>query len=131
MARRRDRPVHLAWKAAPPSEVRPAKLKLQSRVPAPSGVPALGRLITGDNLAVMKALQDELEGRIDLAHIDPPFHSGKTFSARVGAGEDSRKPETWKTTGTSRPWAGLAAYTRHAPAARDNPSPFPTGTYPS
>lgn len=111
MARRRDRPVHLAWKAAPSSEVRPAKLELQSKVPSPSGGPALGRLITGDNLAVMKALQHELEGQIDLAYIDPPFHSGKTFSARVGAGEDSRKPDTWKTTaGYDDRWADLAAY---------------------
>jgi DNA modification methylase len=111
MARRHDRPVHLAWRAAPPLEVAPARLELQSKMPAPARGPAQGRLINGDNLAVMKALEPELEGRIDLVYIDPPFYSDKSFSARVGADEDSRKPGTWKTTaGYEDRWTDLAAY---------------------
>ena len=59
----------------------------------------------------MAALLPELEGRIDLVYVDPPFHSGKTFTTRVGAREDSRKPGTWETeTGYDDRWRDLAAY---------------------
>jgi DNA modification methylase len=56
------------------------------------------RLIQGDNLGVMAALLPELEGKIDLIYVDPPFLSGKAYEARIGRGEDSRQPDTWETT---------------------------------
>jgi DNA modification methylase len=59
----------------------------------------------------MHALLPKLEGRIDLIYVDPPFHTGKRLTARVGAGEDSRRPETWETEAAyDDDWPGLAAY---------------------
>jgi DNA modification methylase len=111
MARRQARPVRLAWEATPLPPTGPARLARQVRIPEPSGGPVHGRLLQGDNLAVMAALLSELEGRIDLVYIDPPFHSGKSFTTRVGAREDSRRPETWDTeTGYDDRWPDLAAY---------------------
>lgn len=111
MARRRARPVRLAWEAGPPAAPRPAQLTRQSHVPSPDGAAPRGRLIEGDNLAVMGALLPELEARIDLVYIDPPFHSGKTFAARVGGREDSRRPATWETVpGFEDRWPDLPAY---------------------
>jgi len=69
------------------------------------------RLILGDNLAVMAALMPEFEGRIDLIYADPPFFSGKRYRARVGSGEDSRRPKEWTTAeGFEDAWPGGAAY---------------------
>ena len=59
----------------------------------------------------MTALLKELEGRIDLIYIDPPFHSGRSYTARVGAREDSRRPESWATeAGYDDRWSDRAAY---------------------
>ena len=70
-----------------------------------------GRLVLGDNLAVMSALLPEFEGRIDLIYADPPFLSGKAYSARVGRGEDSRRPAEWHTAeGFSDAWQDGADY---------------------
>jgi DNA modification methylase len=81
------------------------------RVPPPSDGEPNGRLIEGDNQAVMAALLPELEGRIDLIYVDPPFHSGRKFSARVGGAEDSRRPHTWETRAAyADDWPDLAAY---------------------
>jgi site-specific DNA-methyltransferase (adenine-specific) len=111
MTERRARPVRLAWEAGPPPATRPARLVRQVLSPAPDGGPPRGRLIHGDNLAVMAALEKELEGRIDLIYIDPPFHSGNTYTTRVGLDEDSRRPESWKTeAGYDDRWPDRAAY---------------------
>jgi DNA modification methylase len=86
-------------------------LTLESLIPPPAGEAVHGRLIHGDNLAIMAALAAELEGRIDLIYIDPPFHSGKRFTARIGSKEDSRRPETWLTeAGYHDQWPERAAY---------------------
>ena len=70
-----------------------------------------GRLILGDNLAVMAALLPEYEGRINLIYADPPFFTNRKFSARIGRGEDSRKPEKWKLAeGYHDAWTDLDAY---------------------
>ncbi|MGA9533989.1 MAG: site-specific DNA-methyltransferase [Anaerolineales bacterium] len=45
----------------------------------------------------MARLTDKYEGRIDLIYVDPPFLTGRAYSARVGRGEDSRRPDEWKT----------------------------------
>lgn len=55
------------------------------------------RLIQGENLGVMSALLAEYGGKIDLIYADPPFLSGKSYRVRTGHGEDSRRPENWKT----------------------------------
>jgi DNA modification methylase len=111
MASRRSRPVRLAWESKPPPASQPARLVRQVRVPAAVGRPLGGRLIHGDNLAVMTALTKELEGRIDLIYIDPPFHSGRSYTARIGAREDSRRPESWeKEAGYDDRWPERAAY---------------------
>ena len=70
-----------------------------------------GRLILGENLAVMAALLPEYEGRINLIYADPPFFTNRKFSARIGRGEDSRKPEKWKLAeGYHDAWTDLDAY---------------------
>jgi hypothetical protein len=70
-----------------------------------------GRLILGDNLAVMDGLMPELEGRIDLIYADPPFLTGKAYAARVGRGEDSRRPSEWRTAhGYQDVWQGGESY---------------------
>jgi len=73
--------------------------------------PAVGRLILGDNLAVMSALLPGCEGRINLIYADPPFFTNRKFSARIGRGEDSRKPEKWKLVeGYHDSWSNLDEY---------------------
>jgi DNA modification methylase len=78
------------------------------------GYPALepgNRLIWGDNLAVMTALLPEYEGQISLIYADPPFFTNRKFSARIGRGEDSRKPDQWKLADGYRDhWETLDSY---------------------
>ncbi|HEY4666359.1 MAG TPA: site-specific DNA-methyltransferase [Anaerolineales bacterium] len=69
------------------------------------------RLILGDSLGVMAALLAQFEGQVDLIYADPPFHSGKTYRARTGRSEDSRRPSAWQTTtGFEDAWSGLPEY---------------------
>jgi DNA modification methylase len=70
-----------------------------------------GRVILGENLAVMAALLPEYEGRINLIYADPPFFTNRKFHARVGRGEDSRKPSKWKLAeGYRDSWADMDSY---------------------
>ena len=82
--------------------------------PGPEGkVPANAenRLILGDNLRVMNALMGEYEGKLDLIYVDPPFFTNKGYTARVGRGEDSRKPEEWQLAeGYADRWKDLDSY---------------------
>lgn len=114
MSRGRGRPsfARLDWERGPASPAEPAALRALSEThPQPGGSPPGNRLAKGDNLAVMAAWMPELEGRIDLIYADPPFLSGKQYRARVGAHEDSRKPEEWSTVeGFGDRWPGGAAY---------------------
>ena len=72
---------------------------------------SVNQLILGDNLRVMAALLPEYEGKFDLIYADPPFFTNKGYSARVGRGEDSRKPEEWKLAdGYHDRWDGLDDY---------------------
>ncbi|HEY5730043.1 MAG TPA: site-specific DNA-methyltransferase [Anaerolineales bacterium] len=69
------------------------------------------RLILGDNLSVMAALLPKYEGRINLIYADPPFFTNRKFNARIGRGEDSRKPEEWKLVeGYQDDWKNLDEY---------------------
>ncbi len=68
-------------------------------------------LIHGDNLAVMSALLPRYEGRINLIYADPPFFTNKRYPARVGRGEDSRRPKEWQLAeGYPDDWEDLDAY---------------------
>jgi DNA modification methylase len=72
---------------------------------------AKNRLYHGDNFGVMGALLPEFENQIDLIYADPPFLSGKAYSARIGRGEDSRDPTAWQTTeGYEDEWSDGTAY---------------------
>jgi DNA modification methylase len=76
----------------------------------PNAKPA-NRLILGDNLSVMAALLPEYEGRIHLIYADPPFFTNRKFKARIGRGEDSRKPDKWKLVeGYQDAWGNLDQY---------------------
>ena len=69
------------------------------------------RLILGDNLSVMAALLPEYEGRINLIYADPPFFTNRKYPARIGRGEDSRKPDGWKLAeGYHDHWDNLDSY---------------------
>ena len=76
----------------------------------PKGKPN-GRLILGDNLSVMAALLPDYEGRINLIYADPPFFTNRKFNARIGRGEDSRKPDEWELAdGYHDDWLDLDEY---------------------
>jgi site-specific DNA-methyltransferase (adenine-specific) len=55
-----------------------------------------GRLIYGDNFRVMASLLPEYKGKINLIYMDPPFFSNRNYRARIGQGEDSRRPTEWQ-----------------------------------
>ena len=90
----------LNWDSKTPPVPLPAHLETHALIyPQGSGypsAPADNRLIQGDNLAVMSALLEEYEGKIDLIYADPPFFTNRAFPARIGQGEDSRRPQDWK-----------------------------------
>lgn len=69
------------------------------------------RLFLGDNLGIMAALLPEYEGRFDLIYADPPFYTNRKFAARIGRGEDSRRPADWALAeGYRDSWPDLDAY---------------------
>jgi len=69
------------------------------------------RLILGDNLAVMNSLLPACEGKVNLIYADPPFFTNRKFVARIGRGEDSRKPMEWKLAeGYHDNWNDLDSY---------------------
>lgn len=90
----------LHWGSKTPPEIVPASLEVDSIVyPQGAGYPDASpknHLVLGDNLAVMSALLPEYEGCIDLIYADPPFFTNRRYPARVGRGEDSRRPQEWK-----------------------------------
>ncbi len=111
-------PVRLEWpgKAEPAPPPTPPALTLTDVV-YPTGSPAQaaparpGRLLLGDNLAAMWALLPDHEGQLDLIYADPPFLSGKAYRARIGRGEDSRRPAEWLLDeGYADRWPDGAAY---------------------
>ncbi len=105
----------LNWKEKHLADPEPATLIQDSILyPKGFGYPKAhpdGRIILGENLSVMAALLPEYEGRIDLIYADPPFFTNRKFSARVGRGEDSRKPSKWKLVeGYHDAWLDLDSY---------------------
>lgn len=105
----------LTWPGKSLSHNVPASLVRDSAIyPNGYGYPGQqidNRLIYGDNLASMLALLPEYEGRIHLIYADPPFFTNKKFPARIGRGEDSRKPDQWRMAeGYHDHWDGLDSY---------------------
>ena len=79
-------------------------------VPEDTNLPA-NRLILGDNLVVMASLLPAYEGKLNLIYADPPFFTNRVYPARVGRGEDSRRPSEWQLAeGYGDHWSDLDAY---------------------
>ena len=105
----------LIWRDKKLENPAPASLVTDSLIyPNGRGYPKSrpeNKLILGDNLAVMASLLLTYEGRINLIYADPPFFTNKKFSARIGRGEDSRKPKQWKLAeGYGDAWDDLDSY---------------------
>ena len=105
----------LTWHGKGFAQTAPAQLITNSIIyPNGRGYPtadAQNRLILGDNLSVMLALLPEYEGRIHLIYADPPFFTNRKYPARIGRGEDSRKPDKWKLVeGYHDHWDDLDSY---------------------
>ncbi len=59
----------------------------------------------------MSALLAEFGGRLELVYADPPFYTNKSYPARIGRGEDSRRPQDWQLAeGYADHWKDLDAY---------------------
>lgn len=116
----------LTWASKSLTEIPPASFMTDSIVyPQGAGYPQddqnlavirkdefpLNRLILGDNLAVMASLLPGYEGKVDLIYADPPFFTNRAYPARVGRGEDSRRPREWQLAeGYTDHWSDLVAY---------------------
>ena len=105
----------LTWHGKRLAQTAPASIITDSIVyPNGLGYPNIephNRLILGDNLLVMAALLPEYEGKINLIYADPPFYTNRKFPARIGRGEDSRKPDGWKLIeGYGDHWDTLDSY---------------------
>jgi DNA modification methylase len=105
----------LHWNGKAQSTPQPVSLTLDSVIhPNGAGWPSVSsenKLILGDNLAIMAALLPAYEGRVNLIYVDPPFFTNRHFTARIGRGEDSRKPREWQlAAGYADQWDNLDAY---------------------
>ncbi|HSL28379.1 MAG TPA: site-specific DNA-methyltransferase [Anaerolineales bacterium] len=105
----------LIWPGKQRTQPAPAALVRDSIIyPAGCGYPdqtPANRLILGDNLSVMAALLPQYEGQIQLIYADPPFFTNRKYPARIGQGEDSRKPGQWKLAeGYHDHWENLDSY---------------------
>jgi len=105
----------LTWPSKALPEPIPVDLTLDSVIyPQGRGYPGevpQSHLYLGDNLGVMAALLPEYEGRIDLIYADPPFFTNKHYPARIGRGEDSRRPLEWQLAeGYGDHWEDMEEY---------------------
>jgi len=106
---------YLNWTGKHHADPAPASL-IQDSILYPGGygypnAHPQSRLFFGDNLGVMSALLPEYEGRVNLIYADPPFFTNRKFSARIGRGEDSRKPDEWELAdGYHDHWRDLDDY---------------------
>ena len=81
----------LSWpgKGAPTEEGPAPRLATVERAGRDDATGPRGRLIHGDNRAVMRALLADHPGSVDLVYIDPPFGTGGSFSLSArGAGAE-------------------------------------------
>jgi len=51
------------------------------------------RLVEGDNLRALDALDETLRGRVNLVYLDPPFATGSRFALQTRVGSGKRGPE--------------------------------------
>lgn len=107
--------AELTWQGKGFTDSVPASLVRDAIVyPNGAGYPKTeteNRLLLGDNLSLMTALLPEYEGRINLVYADPPFFTNRKFAARIGRGEDSRKPDQWQMAeGYHDNWDDLDSY---------------------
>ncbi|MGA2503479.1 MAG: DNA methyltransferase [Anaerolineales bacterium] len=105
----------LSWPTKTLPDLDPADLMLDSVVyPSACGYPdvkADSHLFLGENLRIMAALLPEYESQLDLIYADPPFFTNKRYSARIGRGEDSRRPQDWQMAeGYGDHWENLDGY---------------------
>jgi DNA modification methylase len=105
----------LHWNRKDQTPPQPAQLTLDSIIyPGGAGWPdisPINHLYHGNNLAVMAGLLPEYEGRVNLIYADPPFFTNRHFPARIGRGEDSRKPNEWLLAeGYADHWKSLDDY---------------------
>ena len=105
----------LIWRDKQLATPKPESLVTDSIIyPGGNGYPTAkvdNQLIWGDNLTVMASLLSDHEGKINLIYADPPFFTNKKFLARIGRGEDSRKPQDWKLAeGYHDSWKSLDSY---------------------
>jgi len=106
---------YLDWASKRKPQPVPGALDLDSLVfPQGAGYPAAqpeNQLILGDNLKIMSTLLPQYAGKVDLLYADPPFFTQKHYPARIGRGEDSRRPKDWKLAeGYPDAWPTLDAY---------------------
>lgn len=73
----------LSWtgKQLPPAQEPPRLV-----CPEPPGEGWSNRLLLGDNLLLARALLPELQGKIDLIYLDPPFYAGRDWFMADGTG---------------------------------------------
>lgn len=103
-------PVGLQWPGRRAESPQPASLRRTDLIGAERSA-GDNRLILAENAAAMAALLTEYRGKLDLIYTDPPFLTGKAYRARSGRGEDSRKPDQWKTTPSFKDqWDDLGEY---------------------
>jgi len=105
----------LTWTGKSIPELQPA-LPIHDSIifPHGSGYPTTvpkDSLFLGDNLSLMAYLLQTYRGKLDLIYADPPFFTNKRFPARIGRGEDSRHPDSWRLMeGYDDSWQDLDAY---------------------
>ena len=105
----------LEWKSKAEAIPTPGVLRVDSLVyPHGAGYPDVqpeNQLILGENFTVMSTLLAQYAGKVDLIYADPPFYSQKHYPARIGRGEDSRRPQEWKLAeGYPDAWPTPEAY---------------------
>jgi len=106
---------NLTWSSKSLPDLQPADLILDALTYPqgqgyPDSVPG-NHLFLGDNLKIMAALLPQYEGCIDLIYADPPFFTNKRYPARIGRGEDSRRPQEWQLAeGYADHWSDIDAY---------------------
>jgi len=105
----------LNWASKTPLQPTPSALEIDSFIyPQGAGYPDVipeNRLILGDNLKVMSALLSDYQGRINLIYADPPFFTNRRYPARIGRGEDSRRPQEWQLAeGYPDQWLDIESY---------------------
>jgi DNA modification methylase len=106
---------NLTWPTKALPQLDPTELILDSVIyPHGCGYPggiADSQIFLGDNLRIMASLLPLYENKIHLIYSDPPFFTNKRYAARIGRGEDSRRPQDWRVAeGYGDHWETLDAY---------------------